>query len=409
MVRITDTTPNKDGYGMPAEFGRHDGTIMIYPTRPGSWGKDRTEALKAFGDIYLEILKRENLYLLTDWEHYQEAEDYLTSLIDEFEHKMNENGKETGIETCNENGNGKETGYYADETVLSDRMFILPIESDDAWARDVGPTFVTKKGRDIRAVNWKFNAWGGEVDGLYASWDKDDAVAEEFCDLFEVDYYDAAPFVLEGGSIHSDGDGTVIVTESCLLSAGRNPSLSKEQIEEKLKEYLGAEKILWLPGGIYNDETNEHVDNVCAFTAPGEVILAWTEDEADPQYEMSKADLEYLESVTDARGRKLKIHKLPIPDHTVLVEQKDLDNYEFEEGEDTREVGERLAASYVNFYFINGAALVPQFGGENEDSDKRALKILSELCPDREVIGIDARAILLGGGNIHCITQQIPE
>ena len=295
------------------------------------------------------------------------------------------------------------------EIALGERLFILPIDSDDAWARDVGPTFVTKPGKDIRAVNWKFNAWGGEVDGLYASWDKDDAVAGEFCELFEVDYYDAAPFVLEGGSIHSDGAGTVMVTESCLLSKGRNPSLSKEQIEERLKEYLGAEKVLWLPKGIYNDETNEHVDNVCAFVGPGEVVLAWTEDASDPQYEMSKADLEYLESVTDAEGRKLKVHKLPIPDHPVLVEQKDLSNFEFEEGEDTREVGERLAASYVNFYFINGAALVPQFGGQNEESDKRALKILRDICPGREIIGIDARAILLGGGNIHCITQQIPE
>ena len=223
------------------------------------------------------------------------------------------------------------------------------------------------------------------------------------------DYYDAAPFVLEGGSIHSDGEGTVMVTESCLLSKGRNPDLTKEQIEDKLKEYLGAEKVLWLPKGIYNDETNEHVDNVCAFVGPGEVVLAWTDDTADPQYEMSKADLEYLESVTDAKGRKLKVHKLPVPDHPVLVEQADLGNFEFEEGEDTREEGERLAASYVNFYFINGAALVPQFGGENKESDERALKILKELCPDREVIGIDARAILLGGGNIHCITQQIPE
>ena len=208
MVRITDTTPAKDGYSMPAEFGRHDGTIMIYPTRPGSWGKDRTEALRAFGQVFLEILKRENLYLLTDWEHYDEADKFIDQLIE----------------------------GQKDEELLSERSYILPIDSDDAWARDVGPTFVTKKGRDIRAVNWKFNAWGGEVDGLYAAWDKDDAVAEEFCDLFEVDIYDAAPFVLEGGSIHSDGEGTVMVTESCLLSAGRNPQLTKEQIEEKLNQ-----------------------------------------------------------------------------------------------------------------------------------------------------------------------------
>jgi agmatine deiminase len=380
MTRITDSTPIKDGYRMPAEFAPHDGTIMIYPTRPGSWGKDRSGALKAFGEIFLEILKRENLYLLAAGEYWDEARDFLDELIDNF-----------------------------GDDDMEDRCLILPIDSDDAWARDVGPTIVTRSGRDIRGVNWRFNAWGGEVDGLYASWDKDDKVAEKFCDMCEIDYYDAAPFVLEGGSIHSDGEGTVMVTESCLLSKGRNPGLTREQIEDTLKTYLGAEKVLWLPRGIYNDETNEHVDNVCAFTAPGEVVLAWTDNREDPQYEMSLACLNYLESVTDAAGRQIKVHKLPVPEHPVLVCKEDLDNYVFEEGEDTREVGERLAASYVNFYFVNGAALVPQFGGENRDSDRRALDILRSLLPDREVIGIDAREILLGGGNIHCITQQIPE
>ncbi|MCR5155123.1 MAG: agmatine deiminase [Butyrivibrio sp.] len=423
MTRITDTTPITDGYSMPSEFSPHDGTIMIYPTRPGSWGKDRSAALKAFGEIYLEILKRENLYILTDREHYKEAEEFLTSLIEDYESREEasepeitepETDQETTVpETAAPDTEGmkiaKNETANPDDTILSDRLYILPIDSDDAWARDVGPTFLTKKGRDIRAVNWAFNAWGGKVDGLYASWDKDDKVAGEFCELYETDYYDAAPFVLEGGSIHCDGEGTVMVTESCLLSPGRNPDLTKVQIEEKLKTYLGAEKVLWLPRGIYNDETNEHVDNVCAFIKPGEVVLAWTDNTDDPQYEMSKADLEYLEGETDAKGRKLKIHKLPIPNHPVTVEQSDLDNYEFEEGEDTREAEERLAASYVNFYFINKAVLVPQFGGNNAESDRRAIDILKKLCPDRQIIGIDARAILLGGGNIHCITQQVPE
>lgn len=384
MQKITQTKPFEDGYYMPAEFEEHDGTIMIYPTRPGSWGKDRSAALKAFGEIFIEILKKENLYLLAKKAYWQEARELVDKLISDF---ASEDIRE----------------------ILEDRCLILPIDSDDAWARDVGPTFLVKEGRDLRAVSWSFNAWGGEVDGLYRNWSKDDAVASAFCDMCEIDYYDAAPFVLEGGSIHSDGEGTVMVTESCLLSKGRNPTLTKEEIESNLKEFLGAEKVLWLPRGIYNDETNEHVDNVCAFTAPGEVVLAWTEDESDPQYAMSMADLRYLESVTDARGRSLKIHKLPVPVHPVLVEEDDLANYEFEEGEDVREAGERLAASYVNFYVLNGAVLVPQFGGDNRESDEKALEILGDLFPEREIIGISARAILLGGGNIHCITQQIPD
>ncbi len=385
MEIIRTSKPIEDGYFMPAEFSPHDGTLMIYPTRPGSWGKDRTETLKSFGSVFIQILKRENLYLLVSRDYINEADSFIDELI---------------TSHCR--------GDELLEKELSERCYILEIDSDDAWARDVGPTFVTCPGRDIRGINWSFNAWGGEVDGLYASWDKDDKVTLKFLETIEADAYDAAPFVLEGGSIHCDGEGTVMVTESCLLSAGRNPSLTKEQIEEKLKEYLGAKKVLWLPKGIYNDETNEHVDNVCAFIRPGEAVLAWTDDENDPQYEMSRADLDYLESVTDAKGRKITVHKLYIPDKPVLVNESDLSNYEFEEGEDMREVGERLAASYVNFYFVNGAALVPQFGDGNEESDKRALDTLKALLPEKEVVGIDARPILLGGGNIHCITQQIP-
>ena len=384
-MEIISRKPIEDGYFMPAEFSLHDGTLMIYPTRPGSWGKDRTETLNSFGSVFIEILRRENLYLLAGKGYLQEADSFMDELISSSCHGDEQLEKE-----------------------LSERCFIFETDSNDAWARDVGPTFLVNPGRDIRGINWSFNAWGGEVDGLYATWDKDDKVALSFLETMEVDAYEAAPFVLEGGSIHCDGEGTVMVTESCLLSAGRNPSMTMEQIEEKLKEYLGAKKVLWLPKGIYNDETNEHVDNVCAFIRPGEVVLAWTDDENDPQYQMSKADLDYLESVTDACGRKIRVHKLYIPENPVLIDKDDLSNYEFEEGEDRREVGERLAASYVNFYFVNGAALVPQFGDGNEESDKKALDTLKALLPEKEVIGIDARPILLGGGNIHCITQQIP-
>ncbi len=387
-MTIQGLLPASDGLYMPGEFMPHLGTIMIYPVRPGSFGKDRTDALKSFGAVYLEILKREELFLLTGSAHLKETSEFMEGIIGNY---------------CQNSGISE-----GEKELLTGRLHLINIESDDAWARDVAPTFLTDKEENVRGVNWRFNAWGGEVDGLYADWELDDKVASSFCDKEGFDYYDASPFVLEGGSIHSDGEGTVVVTESCLLSNGRNPELSKEQIEAKLKEYLGAKKVLWLPRGIYNDETNEHVDNVCAFIRPGEVVLAWTDNESDPQYAMSKADLEYLQGATDAMGRPIKIHKLPIPDHPVCVNEDDLSNYEFEEGEDYREVGERLAASYVNFYFVNGAALVPQFGGENKASDKRALDILRSICKDREIVGIDARPILLGGGNIHCITQQIP-
>lgn len=367
-MALLRTLPTADGFTMPAEFATHSATVLIWPVRPGSWGRDPSVAQRAFLDVIREIAKEEDVHLLAGAEDAAAARAAVADLP---------------------------------------RITVHEIESDDAWARDVGPTFVTD-GRTLRGISWRFNAWGGTVDGLYANWDKDDAVAAALCEALGVDCYDAGDFVLEGGSIHVDGEGTLLTTEACLLSAGRNPSLTREQIEQKLAAYLGIRKILWLPRGIYLDETNEHVDNVCAFTAPGEVVLAWTGDEADPQYPMSKACLDYLNDVTDAAGRKLKVRLLPIPDHPILCTEADCAAYDFAPGEDMREPGDRLAGSYANFYIANSAVLVPQFGGENAASDARALAILREAFPTRRVIGIDARAILLGGGNIHCITQQVP-
>jgi agmatine deiminase len=290
--------------------------------------------------------------------------------------------------------------------MLPDCVRILPVESDDAWARDVGPTFVVDGLGGVRGVDWQFNAWGGRYDGLYSHWERDDAVAAACCDRLDFDRYDARPFVLEGGSIHTDGQGTVLVTETCLLSPGRNPRLTRAQIEENLREYLGAEKVLWLPHGIWEDETNEHVDNVCAFVRPGEVVLAWTEDKDDPQYAYSAACLEALSGVTDARGRTITVHKLLLPTRPVCLTAEEVSGYSFEEGEDTRRPGERLAASYVNFYLSNGGVVLPQFGDPN---DAAAAEQMGRLFPGRTVYPIPAREILLGGGNIHCITQQIPK
>lgn len=364
---MLDTLPVQDGFYMPAEFAPQDGVLLVWPVRPGSWGIDPSAAQRAFCDIMREAAKSERVYLLASAAYLEEAR--------------------------------AQAGEFAT---------ILEIPTDDSWARDIGPTFVTN-GICVRGIDWRFNAWGGSVDGLYEDYANDDAAAQEFCRAIGADCYNAGDFVLEGGSICSDGEGTLLVTESCLLSAGRNPSLTKEQIEQTLKSYLGVQKVLWLPRGIYNDETNEHVDNVCAFIRPCEVVLAWTDNELDPQYEMSRADYDYLSRETDAHGRKLVIHKLPVPDHPVCVNEKDLLNQPEDAGEEMRTVGERLAASYVNFYFTNDAILLPQFGGENAGSDARAVQIMRALCPERRIVPIQSREILLGGGNIHCVTQQVPK
>ena len=366
-MRIKDTKPVDEGYYMPAEYAHHKGCCMVWPVRPGSWPHDAKEAKETFVLVARAIAESEKVWMLAGKEHFDEAE--MVFAVD-------------------------------------DNIEVLCIETDDAWARDIGPTCVINSENDVRGIDWRFNAWGGDFDGLYASWDKDDAAAGCICDKLSMDFYDAKHFVLEGGSIHSDGEGTVIVTEACLLSKGRNPELSKEEIEEQLKLYLGAKKIIWLPRGIYNDETNEHVDNVCAFVGAAEVVLAWTDDEKDPQWELSNASLKVLESECDAKGRKFKVHKLPIPENPVCITEEELSGFVFEDGEDMREKGERLAASYVNFYISNGGIILPQFGDKN---DSVAASILQELFQDRKVYKIPARPIIVGGGNIHCITQQIPE
>ena len=384
----------KTEYRFPAEYEPHEGTLLIWPERPGSWGIDTTESENAYLYLVISILRSEDVYLLVSTEA-----------------KKQEVLRKAFLSVKREPDTGKENTALGQDflSAFGHTLRLICRETDDSWARDTGPTFLlSNDGRKRLAVNWRFNAWGGEVDGLYASWDKDDAVAKAFAEFLGDEVRDADPFVLEGGSIHSDGEGTLMVTEACLLSAGRNPELTKQEIEDRLKSTLGIEKVLWLPRGIYDDETNEHVDNVAAFVGPAEVVLAWTDNEKDPQYALSRADYLYLSSETDARGRKLKIHKLPIPDVPVCYTAEEAQEYAFEPGEDTREAGERLAASYVNFYFTNDAVLLPQFGGENAESDRRAVKLLEELCPGRRVIPVPARRFILGGGNIHCLTQQIP-
>ena len=281
---------------------------------------------------------------------------------------------------------------------------LIEVPNNDCWIRDSAPTFIIGSDGVLSGIDWKFNAWGGAVDGLYSDWSADDKIAAAICNLEKVERFRTDDFVLEGGSIHTDGEGTLITTEACLLSKGRNPHLSKQEIENRLKSYLHIRKIIWLKNGIYQDETNEHVDNICAFVKAGHVVLAWTDDKNDPQYEMSKSCFEILSQERDARGRKLKITKLllPSPQFRTPKESQGLQKLS---GSVLRKSGERLAASYVNFYPLNGAVLLPFFDDKN---DKKALETLSMLYPDREIIPIYSREILLGGGNIHCITNFVP-
>jgi agmatine deiminase len=280
---------------------------------------------------------------------------------------------------------------------------VVEISSDDAWMRDVGPTVVVDGRGAIRGVDWQFNAWGGLDGGLYFPWSHDSLVAAKVLEIERADRY-RAPLVMEGGSFHVDGRGTLITTRECLLNRNRNPHLNREQIEALLKTYLNVHQVVWLGKGVVMDETDGHVDNLCCFIKPGEVLLTWTDDTDDPQYEISRQALETLSAATDASGRPLMVHKIHQPD-PMVVSAAECEGLDASETAKPRKSGDRLAASYVNFYIANGGIVMPLF---DDPHDRTAMGLLARLFPDRRVVGVPSREILLGGGNIHCITQQIP-
>lgn len=362
MSKVINSTPKADGYRMPGEFEKQEGIFMLWPERTDNWRNGGKPAQKAFVEVAEAIAKFQPVIM--------------------------------GV-NANQYGNAR--------AKLSDKIRVVEISNDDSWARDSGATMVINDKGVRRLISWEFNAWGGLVDGLYFPWDKDNQVAEKFSNIIDKDIY-KSNLILEGGSIHVDGEGTLYTTEACLLHESRNPNLTKEEIEQELKEYLNIEKVIWLPNGVYLDETNEHVDNVLQVAAPGHVLLHWTDDKTDEQYALSKAALDVLENSTDAKGRKIKVTKVPAPNPHIIVTSRESDGVDSVEGTLPRKEGDRQAASYINFLIINDAIIMPKFG---IPTDKIAKEIIQEVFPTRKIIQIkSAREIILGGGNIHCITQQ---
>jgi agmatine deiminase len=357
------TTPASDGYRMPGEFERHLGTWMVWPERPDNWRLGAKPAQDAFAAVASAVAAAEPVTMAVSARQYANC-----------------------------------------RSRLPEHVRVVEMSTDDSWMRDIGPTFLVDGHGGLRGVDWVFNAWGGLVDGLYFPWALDDAVAQKVCEIEGVDRY-RAPIVLEGGSIHSDGEGTLFVTEECLLSPGRNPGLSKADIEDKLRTHTGSEKVLWLGRGVHLDETNGHVDNLVTVVRPGMVLLTWTDDTSDPQHEISLDARRRLESWTDARGRSIEVVTVPAPGpiHITAEESEGVDSVD---GTLPRLPGDRLAASYANAYLCNGLVVVPLL---DERFDDEALEIYAKAFPDRTVVGVAAREILLGGGNIHCITQQVPD
>jgi agmatine deiminase len=299
---------------------------------------------------------------------------------------------------------GASTAHYEPaRALLSERVRVVEMAHDDAWMRDVGPTCVVNGRGTVRGVDWRFNAWGGLNGGLYFPWDQDDLVARKVLETERLDRY-RAPMVNEGGAIHVDGEGTALVTEECLLNPNRNPGFDRADIERRLREYLGVSQVIWLGKGIVNDETGGHIDDLACFARPGVVCLTWTNRQRDPQYVTSLDAFERLQEARDARGRRLKVVRLPMPG-PLYMRAGEAAGVIAKEGSRPRMAGERLAATYVNFYIANGGIVMPLLDAR---TDAEAAARLKRLFPGRRVVGVPSREILLGGGNIHCITQQIP-
>uniref|UniRef100_A0A6M2F5A5 Agmatine deiminase n=1 Tax=Populus davidiana TaxID=266767 RepID=A0A6M2F5A5_9ROSI len=372
MVVIREA-PAVHGYSMPAEWEPHSQTWMGWPERPDNWRDNALHAQLVFTKVAIAISKFEPVTVCASSAQWENARSH-----------------------------------------LPEHVRVLEMSMNDSWFRDIGPTFVVRKNgsnpgnleQHIAGIDWNFNGWGGVDDGCYQDWSLDLLVARKIIGTEKLPRFPHF-MILEGGSIHVDGDGTCLTTEECLLNKNRNPNLTKEQIEDQLKAYLGVQKVIWLPYGLYgDDDTNGHIDNMCCFVRPGVVLLSWTDDEKDPQFKRSMEALSILSNTSDANGRRLEIIKLHVPGPLYMTDEEAAGVVQ-DCNAKPRLPGTRLAASYVNFYIANGGIITPQFGDQKWDDE--AVRVLSQAFPNHEVVRIEgAREIVLAGGNIHCITQQQP-
>lgn len=326
---------------MPAEWEPHSRCWMAWPCREALWRNGLGPARLAFAAVVRAVAAHEPVTLMVRPEDLDEAR--------------------------------RLTGGATE---------LVPAELDDSWTRDIGPTFLVDDAGHLAGVDWGFNAWGL----AYQGFDRDARLARRILDLAGATRF-VGPQILEGGSIHVDGEGTLLTTEECLLDPKRNPHLTRHDIEANLKAMLGVETVIWLPRGLTNDETRGHVDNLCCFFKPGHVLLPATRDASDPDFEILAEARAVLDAAVDARGRRLIILDLPVPPRHHDCQ------------------GEVLALSYVNFYLANGAVIMPGFEAAR---DAAAAGVLTTAFPDRAIVIVPGHGIADGGGNIHCITQQQP-
>jgi agmatine deiminase len=358
--------PIELNYKMPAEWARHACTYISWPVKSSMCHpEDYAAFCSGFAEIIQAIAEFEPVTIIVNPADL-EKNPCLTRL------------------KCN-----RRTVPLLHKNVTEEPSpcYTLGIAHNDAWLRDNGPTFLVNNNGGVAGVNWRFNAWGGK----YAPWDLDDLVASEILNAVGVKRFDA-PLVMEGGSFHVDGEGTLLTTKQCLLNPNRNPQLTSEQIEAELKRFLNIRKVIWLKNGLDGDETDGHVDNIACFAAPGKVLIQICDDPADENFAITQENLKILGAETDAKGKKIEIIQIKQPPK--MYDPK---------------TGRRYTLSYLNFYFVNGGLILPIFGGVAEETDRLAVQVLSDLFPERRIRTVNGMKLIREGGNVHCITQQMPE
>jgi agmatine deiminase len=365
-------TPAALGYRMPAEWEPHDATWIAWPHNKSDWPGKFEAVPWIYAEIVRHLARSERVHILVN----DEAAEIKARKVLARSHVLSEKATQPG----------KPSGNV--------RFFRIP--TNRGWTRDYGPIFVRRESRkgelpSVAATVWRFNAWA-----KYNDWKRDtvagiDMAAHVKAPLWQPELRingEMHRIVLEGGSIDVNGRGTLIATEECLLSdvQQRNAGLSREHLEEIFADYLGIEKVIWLERGIVGDDTHGHVDDITRFVGPRTVVTAYEPDPSDMDHEPLRDNFRWLKKSTDQDGKPLKVVKLPMP-RPVYFE------------------GQRLPASYANFYIANKVVLVPVFG---DATDRVALDVLTELFPEREVVGVYCRDFVWGLGAIHCMTQQQP-
>ena len=341
----TAPTPRSLGLRMPAEWDEHEAIWLSWPHDPESFGEGLPGAERAYVEIIRAIHKSERVELFVlDEEMRRRVLDFLDR---------------AGVDPA--------------------RVCFHVHRYADVWFRDYGPTFLVGGRRAM--VHWIFNAWGNKYEELKGDTEIPRVIEREL----GIETFRPA-VVMEGGSIDVDGEGTLLTTEQCLLNPNRNPSLSRADIERVLGEHLSVRRVLWLKEGIAGDDTDGHVDDIARFVAPQTVVCAVEDDKTDENFAPLKDCFQTLESSEDARGRRLNVVRLPMP-------------------EPVSAGGRRLPASYANFYIGNGVVLAPVFGCRRDDA---ALKVLEGVFPGRRIAPIPCRDLVRGLGTVHCVSQQQP-